>query len=166
MKSIEKIANGMVVIAVVVFLAMAAHYLFHKSSQAKSIAAMADALRGKTIEAPGLSFLRERASVLQAISTQCHYCEESLPFYRDLAAKAQGKVDVIAVMPQPLAEAQAFLQKSSFSPTGVVFGNLSAIGVPATPTILFVDPHGKVLEAWIGFQDAVGRQKVLARVLQ
>jgi len=89
-----------------------------------------------------------------------------LPFYRELSAKTQGKLDLIAVLPQPLAESQTFLQKGALSVTRVVSTNLNQFGVLGTPTILLVDTHGRVQEEWLGFQDDKARQQVLARILQ
>jgi hypothetical protein len=121
---------------------------------------------GSYINLPGVPPSQEHDSLLLAISTSCHFCQESLPFYRELSAKTQGKLDLIAVLPQPLAESQTFLQKGALSVTRVVSTNLNQFGVLGTPTILLVDTHGRVQEEWLGFQDDKARQQVLARILQ
>ena len=124
------------------------------------------ALVGKSVTLPGTQLNPQHNSLLVAISTTCHFCKDSLPFYKTLAEKAQGKLDVIAVFPQPVAEAQSFLQQAQVAPTSVVSADLGKIGVQATPTMLLVNPQGKVLEEWMGKQDDSGEQRVLARVLQ
>jgi hypothetical protein len=89
-----------------------------------------------------------------------------MPFYKELAAKAQGKVDLVAVLPQPMEEAQAFLKKAEVPTNRVVSTNLSAIGVSGTPTILLVDSRGKVQEEWKGLLTDQRKQQLLTRVLQ
>lgn len=163
MKWLDKIANIAVILGVAVFIFVVVRGEFAKR---KAPDDSPRTLVGTSISLPGLQLDQTHNSLLVAISTTCHFCQDSLPFYKELAAKAQGKIDVIAVLPQTTAESEAFLQKAGVSATKVVSARLDSIGVRGTPTMLLVDTHGKVQEEWRGFQDEKGRQQVLARVLQ
>jgi thioredoxin-related protein len=156
-----------VIVGIAVFLVIAVHTQFWKSKdQPKSQAAMAEALRGKTIQVSGLSFPRQRASVLLVISTSCHFCEESLPFYRTLSGDLQGKADLLAVLPQSQAEAAAFLNTAHVEVTQIATASLSQLGVTGTPTLLLLDPSGKVQEVWLGRLDESKQAQVRSRLAQ
>lgn len=108
MKLLEKCANIAVIVGVAAFLFVIVRGEFNKNKQS----APPRALVGKSITLPGTQLNPQHNSLLVAISTQCHFCKDSLPFYKTLTEKAQGKLDVIAVFPQPVAEAQSFLQQA------------------------------------------------------
>ncbi len=163
MKLIEKIANIAVIVGVVVFLFVVVRGEFNKHKQSGN---SPRALVGTSVTLPGTQLNQVHNSLLVAISTTCHFCKDSLPFYKTLAEKTKGKIDVIAVFPQPVAEAQSFLQQAQVAPSSVVSADLGKIGVQGTPTMLLVNPQGKVLEEWLGKQDDGSEQKVLERVLR
>jgi hypothetical protein len=162
-KLLDKIANVALILGVAAFLYIVVRGELTRPPTKDNLAR---ALVGESISLPGLQLNQQRDSLLVAISTNCHFCKDSLPFYKELSARASGKLDVIAVLPQPLSESQAFLQRADVSATRVVSANLSLLGIRGTPTILLVDGHGKVQEEWQGFLDDHGRQQVISRVLR
>lgn len=99
------------------------------------------------------------------ISETCHFCRESLPWYKQLTAQLQGKVNVIALLPQPQSEADNFVRGEGLTDTRVVSAGLGSLGIYATPTLMLVDSSGKVKAAWVGKQDEAGQQKILAVLL-
>jgi thioredoxin-related protein len=165
MKLLDKIANVFVIIGIAAFLVIAVHNRVWKpNNQPKSQAAMAEELRGKTIQVSGLSFPRPRASVLLVISTNCHFCRDSLPFYRTLSDDLKGKADLLAVLPQPQTEASAFLSSAHVEVTQLATASLSQLGVTGTPTMLLLDPNGKVQEVWVGRLDESRQAQVRSLV--
>ncbi|HEY0796171.1 MAG TPA: redoxin family protein [Acidisarcina sp.] len=160
MKRLENISNVAVIVAVLVFLGAMARNEFGTHKQPDM---SAGALIGKTVALPGVRFPEKTKSLVLAISTTCHYCKESEPFYRDLLARSAGKVKVVAVLPQSQAEAQAFVKDEEMPSMQVVSAQLDSIGVHATPTLLLVDERGRVQNAWIGKLDEKGQQDVLSR---
>lgn len=164
MKVIERIANLAIIVAVAVFLVLVAKGKFFRSAPAvPPRSAMAQV--GSTVSLPGVHFPAQRDSLLLGISATCHFCRDSLPFYKQLTAQLQGKVSVIAVLPQKQADAEAFIRQAGITGAEVVSANLGSIGVYATPTLLLVDSKGKVKSAWVGEQDQAGQQKILSAVL-
>jgi thioredoxin-related protein len=162
MKILEKIANISLILGVSVFLVIVARGEFAKHSLPDT---SPKALLGKTIHLPGVSFPQQHDSLVLALSTSCHFCKESLPFYKDLSEKSQGRLDVIAVLPQTESEAQTYVQDAAVKTTQVVSASLDTIGVYATPTLLLVDNNGKVQDAWVGLLDEKTQQKLLAVAL-
>jgi hypothetical protein len=164
-KLLEKIANVFVIIGIAVFLAIAFKSGFWRPVRPpQTQASMMQALRGKTIEVSGLSFPRSRASVLLVISTQCHFCEESLPFYRALSTELKGKADLLAVLPQPQPEAAAFLHAAHVEATQVATASPMQLGVTGTPTLLLLDRNGRVQDVWLGRLDDAQQAQVRARL--
>jgi hypothetical protein len=165
MKLLEKIANVFVIIGIAAFLVIAVHNQFWKSNnQPKSQAAMAEALRGKTIQVSGLNFPRAKASVLLVISTQCHFCKDSLPFYHVLSGELKGKADLLAVLPQSQQESATFLKAAQVDVTQIATAQPAQLGVAGTPTMLLLDPNGKVQEVWVGRLDDSRQAQVRSRL--
>lgn len=166
MKYLDRIANIAVIIGVAVFVALVVHNRPWRSSAPPSQAATAEALKGKTIHVSGIDFPRSRASVLLVMSKTCHFCEESLGFYRTLAGEVQGRFDLLAVLPQPRPEAEAYLKAAGVPATQVASAPPAQVGVTGTPTLVLLDRSGKVQEVWIGLLDGDRQAQVRSRLAQ
>jgi hypothetical protein len=167
MRLLDKVANIAVIVGVVVFLALVAHNRpWRSNAPPVSQAATAEALKGKTVRVAGLDFPRSRASVLLVISKSCHFCEESLPFYRTLATETQGKVDLLAALPQPRPEAEAYLKAAGVAAIQVTSVQPSELGLTGTPTLVLLDRSGKVQEVWIGLLNGTRQAQVRSRLAQ
>src|SRR6185295_17873876 len=100
-------------------------------------------------------------TLVMAIAPGCHFCDESLPFYKTLIAQRDEKgsqVKFIAAVP---GEDQKEPETTKFAGAGVtadqmVSVDFASIKVPGTPTLMLVDKQGKVLNVWIGKLDADG----------
>jgi hypothetical protein len=161
MKYLDKVANVAVIIGVAVFLMLVIRGGLWRHQP--TLHSQTD-LVGATITLPQAGFRRN--TVLLAISTSCHFCRESMPFYRSLLASSQGKADVIAVLPQPLADANKFLSAEGVPVTKVISTSLANLGIYATPTVLMVDADGKVKRAWTGLLDERAQGQVILQMKQ
>lgn len=105
-------------------------------------------------------------ALVVAVSPTCHFCNDSMPFYKRLIDERNQKgsqVKVIAAVPAEEAkaeEAKKFADAGA-QPDGMVHVDFSSIKVPGTPTLLLVDNNGKVLDVWVGKQDEKGEQDIL-----
>lgn len=164
-KHLDRIANIAVIVAVVVFLALVVRgdFAWHRIPQTAQ--APSQNLIGTTVSLPGVQFPKDRSSLLLVVSTQCHFCKDSLPFYKDLTAKSHGRLNVVAVLPQPQAEAQKFLQDAGVEANQVVTATPDTLGVRGTPTVLLVDSSGKVKHEWVGRLDQSGQKDLLEESL-
>lgn len=163
MKNLDKIANLAILLAVAVFLTLVIRGEFSRHTAAP--APSPGALVGKTIGIPGVQFPAQRDSLVLGIPTSCHFCNESLPFYRQLSDELQGRLTFIAVLPQTQPDAVNYLKGAGLFQVQAVSANLGSIGVYATPTLLLIDSHGKIKSAWVGKQDEAGQRKILAALL-
>lgn len=163
MKYIERIANIAIIVAVAVFLTVIVRNQFFPRKLAPPGSATPQV--GSTVSLPGIHFPAQKDSLLLGISTTCHYCRDSLPFYKELSSELQGKVNVIAVLPQDQATAEAFVKAGGLTSTQVVSANLANLGINATPTLVIVDSKGKVKSASLGELDPVRQKQMIAALL-
>ncbi len=164
MKWLDRIASIAVIVAVAVFLVVVARNEFFAPRPQPQPNPEKD-LAGKTISLPGISFANGHDSLVLIVSTNCHFCRDSLPFYKQLTEKVHGKLDLIAVLPEPETDAKKFLADSGVQPERVVKATPDSIGVHGTPTVLLVDDKGRVKNVWIGRLDEAGQKQLLSTVL-
>ena len=110
--------------------------------------------KGQTFaQVPGVTYDSSSQTLLIAMSTRCHYCTESLPFYKQLATaqRTSGRAThIVAVFPDQEAEVRQYVQQNNLdleTVAGVDFGALKLFG---TPTAILLDNNGKVRDFWIG----------------
>jgi len=112
-------------------------------------------------------------TLVVAVQPECHFCNDSLPFYKtliDQRNQKDSKVKIVAAVPstpkpedgQKLAdeESQKFATAGA-KPDSMVNLDFAAVKVPGTPTLMLVDNNGKVLNVWVGKLNADGEQEVL-----
>ena len=107
----------------------------------------------------------DRALVV-ALAPGCHFCDESMPFYKRLVDERNQKgsnVKVIAAVSQEAAKApeQEKLTAAGVNPDGLVVLNFDSVKLRGTPTILLVDNQGEVHEVWVGKQPSSGEEEIL-----
>jgi len=162
MKRLEIVANISVIVAAVVLVVFLGRQEFQRHAE---LPKPAKALVGQMITLSGVQFGQQSKTLVLAISTNCHFCRDSEPFYKDLAARSQGRLKIVAVLPQSLEEAEPYVRQSIAPSIQVVSSRLDAIGVAGTPTLLLIDSSGKVQQAWVGKLDDQGQQQVQSLVL-
>jgi|SRR6185295_6088009 len=108
-------------------------------------------------------------ALVVAVSPGCHFCNESMPFYKQLLDRRNQKssgIKFIAAVPTEEAkaeEAQKFASAGA-APDGLVQLDFAAVKVFGTPTLMLVDDAGVVLGVWVGKLDE-SRQKEVLEVL-
>jgi len=149
---IETIANiATVAVAVLLSAVLTKVYLLPVRAPQRP-QAPADAGVGTNLKAriPGVDWSKNGRTLVLAISTQCHFCKESTPFYRRIEQEAGKDLKMLAVLPQPAAEAEQYLKDEGVHVEQVRQVSLASIGVSGTPTMLLVDGKGIVTRVWTG----------------
>jgi hypothetical protein len=159
MRVLERIANVAITVGVIVFIVVALRgdFALHRTA----LVSQPD-LVGKPIALVGVDFPRDRKSIVIVMSTTCHFCQQSLPFYRELTEKSKGQLNVIAVLPQPPSEARTFLSNAGVKADQIVTASPDAVGVRGTPTVLLVNNNGVVERVWLGELDKARQDNLLA----
>jgi hypothetical protein len=108
-----------------------------------------EAVRGKSVDSNALKvdWAKNHRTLIMAISTTCHYCKDSIPFYRRLAGT---DVKMVAVLPQSATEAQQYLRGAGVNVDDVKQAPLNTLGIRGTPTLLLVNDAGVVTDIWTG----------------
>src|SRR5579871_539591 len=107
--------------------------------------------KGQLVSLPGQA-LAGKSTLVMALSVGCHFCQDSVPFYQKLSAfkNSSPGLRMVAVFPQPTAEAIAYLKKQGIAVDAVASLPLGQVGVRGTPTLLLLDEQSKVHEVWEG----------------
>lgn len=158
-KKTEFVANIAIIIVAVLLLGVVAKRFFNSPSQQTAAARPVESQHnlGK-IALPGVNWSNSPVLVL-AISTSCHFCTESAPFYRNLTKSHPG-VRLVAVFPQPVEAGQQYLQGLGVATDQVLQAQLDSINVSGTPTLLLVNKDGSVLRRWVGLLPKEGEADV------
>ena len=100
-----------------------------------------------------------------ALSTSCHYCNESAEFYRRLVKECEAHgVRTIAILPQAVNEAQTYLGNEGVKVNEVRQASLPSLEITGTPTLLLINDAGKVEHIWYGKLPPEQEKDVLAKL--
>jgi hypothetical protein len=100
---------------------------------------------------PGLEWNQHRRTLVLALNTGCHFCEQSVPFYQKLADRSDGSdLDIVAVFPNDAEMVRQFMAKDNLRIRSVAEVPLGKLRVNATPTLILVDANGRVERSWVG----------------
>jgi peroxiredoxin len=145
-KKIELAANiGIVITAILVGILFVKNYWQPQTGTQRTVAL------GSKFALKDVSWQANDKNLVLAVSTTCHFCTESAPFYRKLVEQCkQQHVHTIAVLPQTPAEAQAYLGGEGVAVDEIRQAPLSTLDVSGTPTLVLVDHAGVVKHVWVG----------------
>jgi thioredoxin-related protein len=118
---------------------------------------------GTELSIPGIDWAKNKRTLLLALSTTCHFCTESGPFYQRLV-KGHGATQLIAVMPQAVEEGRQYLKKLGVEINEVKQVSMSTLGLSGTPTLVLVDNNGKVANVWVGALSPNMENEVLSQL--
>ena len=105
---------------------------------------------------PNLDWKQHRYTLVLALNTGCHFCEQSVPFYRNLAERQEHggmDLDLVAVFPNDPAQVRQFMSVEGLRVRSVAAVPLEKLRVNATPTVILVGSDGRVERSWIGLMD-------------
>ena len=119
---------------------------------------------------PGLHAYNWKAhdrTLVLALRNGCHFCEDSMPFYRRLAKLEESKqigVHLIAVFPDDPAVVRQVVETQQLTIEVVPAFELGQVKVQATPTLMLVDEQGRVSKVWMGELPAAEEAQVIAAI--
>lgn len=122
---------------------------------------------GKALPLENIDWKASKKTLVLYLSTSCHFCNESSPFYRRLVEKAVDNrgLKLVAVMPEDTSEARNHLQELGVNISDVYSAEFGSIGVNATPTLLLVDDSGTISDMWRGKLTSQKETEVLDKLL-
>ena len=147
-KRIELVANVAIVVVACLLAAAVVRTYFLDKPVATAQPVSSPAAQNKLLSA-GIDWSHEQRTLILALSTTCHFCSESAPFYRKLIAEKRY-VRFIAVLPQSVGDGRDYLKGLGLVVDEVKQLPLNDIGVRGTPTLILTDGSGTVQKSWIG----------------
>lgn len=161
-KKIELAANiGIVITAVLVVIFFIRNYTQRPNDPQRTVAL------GSKFALKNVNWQASGKNLVFAVSTTCHYCTESAAFYRELVEECrQQHVRTIAVLPQPQAEAQAYLSGEGVDVDEIRQAPLSDLDIGGTPTLVLVNQAGVVKQVWRGKLPSEKEKDVITKLTQ
>ncbi len=169
MSRFEKAANIIVIIAAAV---VAGNSLYGRLVVPKTGSEKAQRqLAGKPMALPAALPVGRQGTIALFVSKDCHFCLESMDFYRQLATVASEDntcdVKLVAVGPQARekrGDIVSYLADQKLKVDGVDVADYASLGISGTPTLVLRDSSLLVKRVWAGLLPAINQKDVLARV--
>ena len=108
---------------------------------------------GRRLSAQDSRWQKSDRTLVLVLRRGCHFCEESMPFYRKLSqlrSKNQIKANIVAEFPDDEASVRFLMKSQNLSFEAVPNVPTSQLLVDGTPTAMLVDRKGDVLQTWDG----------------
>jgi hypothetical protein len=149
---IETTANAATIIAAALLSVVLVKVYLLPSPIVRSapVVSAPEIVKGKRMDAHllGVDWAKNHRTLVLAISTTCHFCTESAPFFRRLGEEKDVKT--VAALPQSVSEGKKYLAGESVHVDEVRQVPLNSLGIMATPTLLLVNEAGVVTDVWVG----------------
>jgi hypothetical protein len=148
-KKVEMAANvAIIAVAALLGTVIVRNYLI--SPRTQQTTAGESGPNSESLSTIGVDWKQSRQTLVLALSTGCHYCTDSAPFYRQLASIPRS-TRLIALLPQPVAESRDYLKSLGVTVDDVKQVQFSSIKIGGgTPTLLLINENGLVTKSWIG----------------
>jgi thiol-disulfide isomerase/thioredoxin len=162
-KKVEFVANvAIIAVAILLTVVLLRNYVLRRPAAPLTAAASGIQI-GTKLSLPNFDWSTNRQTLVMALSTECHFCTESMPFYRTLVAAAPNKtIKLVAVFPQEQSVAREYLKKMNVQIDDVRQLPLDSVNVRGTPTLILVNGGGEVIKSWVGKLPDTGEKELLS----
>lgn len=165
-RKIELVANlAIIVVAILLGVVLIRSYILRGPSAVQT-PEPAPVRAGTKLSLPNVDWKANGRTLVLALSTQCHFCTESVPFYQRIVQQraAAGNLRLVAVFPQTVDESKEYLRKLGLAVDDIQQTQFDSIGVKGTPTLIMADDAGTVTESWRGKLPREKESELLARL--
>lgn len=149
-QKIELAANILIIVVALLFGGVLVQKYFFKSTPSIQSDRPQPVL-GAKMNLPNTEWSKQPKTLILALQTTCHFCNESAPFYKRLVENVQNKnIKLIAVFPTEAEEGKAHLSKLGLTNIEVKQSPLNEIQVNGTPTLILTNDKGEITDSWVG----------------
>lgn len=102
---------------------------------------------------PGVDYSMSNLTLLIAMSSKCEFCQESVPFYNQLAESIHNNgcaIRVIACFQDFESDVNLFVGKAQLDVETISGVDFRLLKLPGTPAMILVDSNGTILDFWVG----------------
>ena len=112
----------------------------------------------------GIDLSAAERTLVAVLRSDCPFCDQSKPFYEQLAKRDRTGVQIVVAAPRGDADIESY--RPVLEPDSIVFVEPGVLPVSGTPTLLLVDSDGLVEAAWIGLLGSDRQKEVLTAVFE
>ncbi len=147
----ELAANILIVVVAALLIGVIVQkYFFSKSATINQQARVQPAI-GSHVKLLDESRANQSKTLILALQTGCHFCNESAPFYKRLIETIKDKnIKLVAVFPTSVEESKAHLNELGLTNLEVKSSPLENIQVSGTPTLILTNEKGEIMNFWLG----------------
>lgn len=167
LKKIELVANlAIVAVALLLCTVLVKSYILPAPTheRAREMAETRKSIgRGDEVAISGIDWQKNGRTLLLALSSTCHFCTQSAPFYQRVV-KERGDTQLVALLPQSAEEGRSYLEQLNITVADVRQASLARLGLSGTPTLILVSERGIVSDVWVGALAPSKENEVLSRL--
>ena len=161
-QKLETVTNIAILIAALIlgYLFIEKYFLSEKTQPQPT-----EITKGTKISLPEISWEQDKKTLLLVLQKDCHFCLESMPFYKTLVQKSKEKgIKLVAVLPNSREESVQYLKENGVDIQEVIQASSKNINVQGTPTLILTNDKGEVLNSWIGKLPSEKEQEVIGNL--
>jgi hypothetical protein len=168
-KALEAATNAAIIVAAAAFVFTGVHVWRLSAAQPQTLGNVPQYKVGDVLDnVPSIDFGKADRALVLFVNSACHYCSESMPFYRALLAarnRSNSNVRVAALAREDLATLRDYLHEKQLAPDqSLAIPIDSPAKLSLTPTLLLVGRDMVIKKLWLGALTASGEQEVLSAV--
>lgn len=154
---LEKVTQlFLIAVCVVSLVVLVKHGLLNNGTDAAGMgmSKYADTLVGqRETTIPVAAWQDSPNNLVLMLSSQCHFCQESIPLYQKLATLRRGDSDrfsLVAVGVEPPDVLREYLHRNKIDVDKVMQVRSGFAGITFTPAVFIVNSHGVIQKAFLG----------------
>lgn len=150
-QKIELVANIFIIIVAVAIVGVLVQRYFLTPKPAVNQQVRIEPKIGAKMEVADMNWSQQSKTLILALQTSCHFCNDSAPFYKRIIQSVQNKnIKLVAVLPTGVEESAAHLKELGLTNMDVKQMSLSGLQVSGTPTLILTDEKGEITNYWVG----------------
>ncbi len=163
-QKLDVLANVLIVVVALLLIGIIGQKYFFAKENGGQQARVSPTI-GKLVNLPDEDFVAQPKTVILALQTTCHFCNESVPFYKRLVESVKDKnIKIVAVFPQSIEESTAHLKQLGMTGIEVKQAPISTLDASGTPTLILTNQKGEVTNFWIGKLSADNETEVINQI--
>lgn len=141
------VLNVALLVAIGTFLTCIARYMLGRY-EFTTASLTAD---GKQVHLQGIDFSTSEQNIIAFLDKDCKFCEQDTSFYQRLAQASKTRnVRLIVAFQHDLRDGKRYLAERYIEPSETVRLRFQSLGIQGTPTILLLNPQGRIIAKWVG----------------
>lgn len=149
-EKVELTANILIIcVAVLIGIVVVQKYFF--SSPTPNQPARLQPVTGAKMNLQDVNFSNQPKTLILALQTGCHFCNESASFYKRIVETVKDKnIKLVAVFPTEVEKSAAHLKELGLTNMEVRSSPLNALQVSGTPTLILINNKSEITDYWVG----------------